>query len=199
MNTRQRLYFSFPELPYSLLEFNSRKKLATFDELYVWRSSNSHFEWRFRRRCSLSSLMSAWHHHLPLSKMASIYVTFIWMSPYPTGGILVYMLRVTSVWTNVLFLRSPTLKGLTMFLISRVHKHVLLEIVREYFRAAVSAVNSGRHDNLVWGSKFIHLVFSFLHVRPIAMLEYNKNIKTIIKNHDYKKHKCFRIFTKGPS
>ena len=33
MNSRQRLAFSFPELPYSLLEFNSRKKLPTFEEL----------------------------------------------------------------------------------------------------------------------------------------------------------------------
>ena len=32
-NTRQQLYFSFAELWYSLLEFNSRKKLPTFDEL----------------------------------------------------------------------------------------------------------------------------------------------------------------------
>ena len=35
------------------------------------------------------------------------------------------------------------------FLISRVHERVLSEIVREYFRAAVSAINSGRHDNVV--------------------------------------------------
>ena len=81
--------------------------------------------------------------------MACIYVTFIWKSPSPTGGILIYMLRVTNVWTNVLFLRSPTLKGLTLFLISRVHERVLSEIVREYFRAAVSAITSGRHDNVV--------------------------------------------------
>ena len=179
MNTRQRFYFSFPELPYSLLEFNSRKNCQHLTNWTrwnkrdnVWRSSNSHFEWRFRsrrHRCCLSSLMSAWHHHLPLTKMASIYVTFIWMSPSPTGGILIYMLRVTRVWTDVL-LSEESLKGLTMFLIPRVHERVLSEIVREYFRAAVSAINSGRHDNVVWGSKFIRLVFSFLHVRRIAML-----------------------------
>ena len=33
VNTRQRLSFSFPELLYTLLEFNSGKKLPTFDEL----------------------------------------------------------------------------------------------------------------------------------------------------------------------
>ena len=33
VNTRQRLSFSFPELQYSLLQFNSRKQLLTFDEL----------------------------------------------------------------------------------------------------------------------------------------------------------------------
>lgn len=36
-----------------------------------------------------------------------------------------------------------------MFLISRVHQRVLSEIVREYFRAAVYAITSGRHDNVV--------------------------------------------------
>ena len=33
LKTRQRLYFSFPELLYSLLEYNSKKNLPTFDEL----------------------------------------------------------------------------------------------------------------------------------------------------------------------
>ena len=33
VNTRQRLSFSFPDLRYSLLEFNSSKRLLTFDEL----------------------------------------------------------------------------------------------------------------------------------------------------------------------
>ena len=33
LKTRQRLYFSFPELLYSLLDFNSKKHLPTFDEL----------------------------------------------------------------------------------------------------------------------------------------------------------------------
>ena len=48
-------YFSFPELWYSLLEFNSRKNCQHLTNWTrwnkrdnVWRSSNSHFEWRFR-------------------------------------------------------------------------------------------------------------------------------------------------------
>ena len=60
-NTRQRLSFSFPELWYSLLEFNCRKNCQHLtnwmswnkrDE--VWSSGNSLFKWRFRwrrRRC----------------------------------------------------------------------------------------------------------------------------------------------------
>ena len=68
MNTRQQLYFSFPEFRYSLLEFNFRKNcqhLTNFNNKMpnkrdkVWRSATSLFTWRFRsrrRRCCLSSL-----------------------------------------------------------------------------------------------------------------------------------------------
>ena len=33
LNTKQRHCFSFPELRYALLEFNSKKKVVVFDEL----------------------------------------------------------------------------------------------------------------------------------------------------------------------
>ena len=65
VNSRQRLSFSFPELWYSLLEFNSRKisqHLTNWNKRdKVWSSANSLFKWRFRschrcRRCCLSSL-----------------------------------------------------------------------------------------------------------------------------------------------
>ena len=71
-NTRQQLSFSFPELWYSPLEFNSRKicqHLANWTSWNkrgkVWSSAKSRyfffFKWRFRgrhRRCCLSSLMT---------------------------------------------------------------------------------------------------------------------------------------------
>ena len=44
VNTRQRLSFSFPELRYNLLEFNSRKRLLTFDELKRDRITGTKFE-----------------------------------------------------------------------------------------------------------------------------------------------------------
>ena len=68
MNTRQRLPFSFPELWYSLLEFNSRKicqHLTNWRRSWnkrdkVWSRANWFtFKWRLRgrrRRCCLSSL-----------------------------------------------------------------------------------------------------------------------------------------------
>ena len=66
-NTRQQLSFSFPELWYSLLEFNSRKicqhltKWTRWNKRdKVWSSATSLFKWRFRsrrRRCSLSFLL----------------------------------------------------------------------------------------------------------------------------------------------
>ena len=66
VNTRQRLSFSFPELWYSLLEFNSRKicqHLTNWTRWNkadkVWSSANPLIQWRFRsrhRRCYLSSL-----------------------------------------------------------------------------------------------------------------------------------------------
>ena len=71
VNTRPRLSFSFPELRYSLLEFNSRKKLCQHltnwtrrnKRYLVWSSLNSPFKWRFhrhRRLCCLSSLLISW-------------------------------------------------------------------------------------------------------------------------------------------
>ena len=63
-NTRQQLSFSFPELWYSPLEFNSRKiwqHLTNWNKRdKVWSGANSLFKWRFRsrrRRCCLSSLL----------------------------------------------------------------------------------------------------------------------------------------------
>ena len=57
MNTRQRLSSSFPELWYSLLEFNSRnicQHLTNWTSWNkrdkVWSSANSFFKWRFRSR-----------------------------------------------------------------------------------------------------------------------------------------------------
>ena len=85
VNTRQRLCFSFPELWYSLLEFNSSKiyqHLTNWTRWNkrdkVWSSANSHFKWRFRSRrrfCCLNSLLSrsrnfatiiTWRHTSPL-------------------------------------------------------------------------------------------------------------------------------------
>ena len=63
VNTRQRLAFSFPELWYSLLEFNSRENCQHLINWTrwnkrdkVWSSATSLFKWRFRsrrRRCCL--------------------------------------------------------------------------------------------------------------------------------------------------
>ena len=57
VNTRQRLSFSFPQLWYSLLEFNSGRisqHLTTWTGWNrrdnVWSSANSLFKWRFRSR-----------------------------------------------------------------------------------------------------------------------------------------------------
>ena len=65
---KTRLSFSFLELWHSLLEFNSRKKLSTFDKLnkmewarWSWLKQPRIFQWRFRscqRCCSLSFLIS---------------------------------------------------------------------------------------------------------------------------------------------
>ena len=70
VNTRPRLSFSFPELWYSLLEFNSRKNCQHLTNwtrrnkrYLVWSSRNSPFKWRFhsrRCRCCLSSLLISW-------------------------------------------------------------------------------------------------------------------------------------------
>ena len=65
-NTRQRLPFSFPELWYGLLKFNSRENCQHLTNWTrwnkrdkVWSSATSLFKWRFcsrRRRCCLISL-----------------------------------------------------------------------------------------------------------------------------------------------
>ena len=65
VNTRQRLSFSFPELLYTLLEFNSRKNCQHLTNWTrwnkrdkVWSSATSLCKWRFRSRrrpCCLSS------------------------------------------------------------------------------------------------------------------------------------------------
>ena len=67
MNTRGLLSFSFPEVQYSLLEFNSRKICQNWTNWTrwnwrnkVWSRASSLFKWRFRsprRLCSLSSLL----------------------------------------------------------------------------------------------------------------------------------------------
>ena len=66
-NTRQRLPFSFPELQYGLLKFNSRENCQHLTNWTrwnkrdkVWSSATSLLKWRFRSRrrpCCLSSLM----------------------------------------------------------------------------------------------------------------------------------------------
>ena len=66
-NTRQRLSISFPELRYSLFEFNSRENCQHLmkgtrwnKRDKVWSSATSLFKWRFRsrrRRCWLNSLL----------------------------------------------------------------------------------------------------------------------------------------------
>ena len=68
VNIRQRLPFSWSELRYNPLEFNSRKirqHLTNWmrwnNHAKVWSSANSLFKWRFcssRRRCRLSSLLT---------------------------------------------------------------------------------------------------------------------------------------------
>ena len=67
VNTRQWLSFSFPQLWYSLLEFNSRgisQHLTNWmgwnKRDNVWSSANSFLKWRFRSRryyCCLTSLL----------------------------------------------------------------------------------------------------------------------------------------------
>ena len=67
VNTTQRLSFSFPELQYSLLEFNSRNNCQHLTNWArwnkrdkVWSCATSLFKWRFsnrRRHCCLSSLI----------------------------------------------------------------------------------------------------------------------------------------------
>ena len=68
MNTTKRLSSSFPELPYSFLEFSSRKICQYLTNWTRWNkrhkvrsSANSLFKWRFRSRhrcCCLSWLPS---------------------------------------------------------------------------------------------------------------------------------------------
>ena len=70
LNTRQQLSLSFPELQYSLLEFNFRKNcqhLTNWNRSNkrdkVWSSATSLFKWRFRSRrlvvaCLISSLLT---------------------------------------------------------------------------------------------------------------------------------------------
>ena len=68
VNSR-RLFFCFPELWYSLLEFNSRKICQHLMNLTrwnkrdkVWSSATLLFKWRFRNRrrhCCLSSLLAS--------------------------------------------------------------------------------------------------------------------------------------------
>ena len=70
VNTIQRLSLSFPELRYSILEFNSGKncqQLANWRRRNkrdkVWSSATLPLNWRFRsrrRRCYLSVLMIIW-------------------------------------------------------------------------------------------------------------------------------------------
>ena len=67
VNTRQRLSFSFPQLWYSPLEFNSRRICQHLTNGTgwnkrdnVWSSANSLFKWRFRSRrhyCCVRSLL----------------------------------------------------------------------------------------------------------------------------------------------
>ena len=67
VNTRQGLSFSFPELWYSLLEFNSRENCQHLMNWTrwnkrdkVWSSATSLFKWRFRsrrRRCCLKVML----------------------------------------------------------------------------------------------------------------------------------------------
>ena len=68
LNSR-RLFFCFPELWYSLLEFNSRKIFQHFMNWMscnwdkrdkVWSSANSLFKWRFRNRRRRRCLSSYW-------------------------------------------------------------------------------------------------------------------------------------------
>ena len=74
VNTREWLSFSFPELWYSLLKFNSRKiyqhlmNWTSWNKCNkVWNRANSLFKWHFhshRWRCCLSSLIIASHQPL---------------------------------------------------------------------------------------------------------------------------------------
>ena len=88
-NTRQQLYFSFAELWYSLLEFNSRKNCQHLTNWTswnkrdkVWSSANKLFQWSFRCRrclCCLSSLLANWQ--IGASKITRSSHAFLGRSP----------------------------------------------------------------------------------------------------------------------
>ena len=95
MNTRQRLSSSFPELSYSLLEFNSRnicQHLTNWTSWNkrdkVWSSANSLFKWCFcssRHGCCSSSFLYE-HQRYYLSTSATIrsssHCTKVWHRTY---------------------------------------------------------------------------------------------------------------------
>ena len=113
VSTRQRLSFSFPELWYSLLEFNSGKNCQHLTNWTrwnkrdkVWSGANSLFKWRFlsrrRRRC-LSSLyiisleLTAWK-TVPRMVMWAFYTKRI-PHEWEAQPALLYSV-VGSVWFN---------------------------------------------------------------------------------------------------
>ena len=99
VKTRQ-FSFSFSELRYSSLEFNSRKipntcqiewnRIRENKRNEVWDSTNSIFKWRFRhRRCCLSSLMALrWRRNvdfLGCYLLVSIPLNHSWSEGKPTS------------------------------------------------------------------------------------------------------------------
>ena len=112
VSTRQRLSFSFPELWYSPLEFNSRKNCQHLTNWTRWnkrqkvgRSATSLFKWRFlsrsRRRCLSSFIISveltAWK-TVPRMVMWAFYTKGI-PHEWEAQPALLYSV-VGSVWLN---------------------------------------------------------------------------------------------------
>ena len=113
VNTRQRLSFSFPELWYSLLKFNTRKKCQHLTNWTswnkrdkVWSRVNSLFKWRFssrRSRCCLSSLITLTSHFgqkLSRNSVDPLSLS-LWRSKVPWTGVPTFPDRFSSPHENL--------------------------------------------------------------------------------------------------
>ena len=124
VNSR-RLFFCFPELWYSLLEFNSRKicqHLMNWTRWNmrdkVWSSANPLFKWRFRnrrRRCYLSSLLASFFFAFLLTLPSSRSKQLQKKGPWPMSSHLDFTLG-----QKPLFLFFPSSSSLPFFLLGSV-------------------------------------------------------------------------------